>query len=65
MDERLGYPAPAMQWNVNAEHIDYAGTVFQAMLTADGFTLLVEQEFARGARIKASRLLAWALHSVV
>jgi hypothetical protein len=65
MEERLGYLRPVMQCDVNAEHLDHAGTVFQAMLTADGFTLLVEQEFARGATIKASRLLAWALHSVV
>jgi hypothetical protein len=46
MDERLGYPAPAMQWNVNAEHIDYAGTVFQAILSSNGFSVLAEQELA-------------------
>lgn len=31
MDGQLGYPALATRWNVNAEHIDYAGTVFEAI----------------------------------
>jgi hypothetical protein len=44
MDERLAYPAPAMRWNINGENHDYAATVFQAIVTANGFSVLVEQE---------------------
>jgi len=40
MDERLAYPAAAMRWNINAEHHDYAATVFQAIVTANGFSVL-------------------------
>jgi hypothetical protein len=38
--------SPAMQWNVNAEHIDYAGTIFRAILSSNGFSVLAERELA-------------------
>ena len=46
MDERLGYPAAVMRWNINGENHEYAATVFQAILTANGFSVLAEQELA-------------------
>jgi hypothetical protein len=44
MDERLGYPAAVMRWNINGENHNYAATVFQAILSANGFSVLAEQD---------------------
>lgn len=44
MEKSLGYPASAVRWNVNAERVDYAETVFHAILATNGFSVLAEQE---------------------
>jgi hypothetical protein len=44
MEKSLGYPASAVRWNVNAERVDYAETVFHAIIATNGFSVLAEQE---------------------
>ncbi|HYL60893.1 MAG TPA: AAA family ATPase [Candidatus Acidoferrales bacterium] len=46
MEKSLGYPASAVRWTVNAERIDYAESVFHAILATNGFSVLAEQELA-------------------
>lgn len=50
MDEKVGYPRAAMRWTVDAQHHDYTANVFQAIVVANGFSVLIEHELPDARR---------------